>query len=282
MNRVLTTLAAALLIGGSALVGCKKNETASTDSRTAGEKTRDAITNAGEKTGAAIGTAVDKTADATKSAGEKMGAATQPSADAAMKGTRDTLTNAVEDALTHNDFNKLVGEFTKADRERIGKMDKDSLADLNQLVGQFRNDWKAKYNQDFKLSDKEQVVFDTPVAIQVGGAAEARLAASSTPPANAADNGKSAANNVTTATFPAVGASAPAVSVTLRNEGTVMKDYKIDVPDTLDGAKLKSNLMTHLQHIEGMKDQWPSDVNEAGRIVSQHILSAITDTNATP
>lgn len=211
-----------------------------------------------------------------------MGAATQPSADAAMKGTRDTLTNAVEDALTHNDFNKLVGEFTKADRERIGKMDKDSLADLNQLVGQFRNDWKAKYNQDFKLSDKEQVVFGTPVAIQVGEAAEARLAASSTPPANAADNGKSAANNVTTATFPAVGASAPAVSVTLRNEGTVMKDYKIDVPDTLDGAKLKSNLMTHLQHIEGMKDQWPSDVNEAGRIVSQHILSAITDTNATP
>jgi hypothetical protein len=272
MSRLLTLTAAVLLIGATALVGCKKNETASTDNRTAGQKTHDAMANAGEKAGAAMGTAVDKTA-----------ASTQPSADAAMKGTRDTLTNAVEDALTHNDFDKLIGEFTKADRDRIGKVDKDSLADLNQLIGQFRNDWKAKYNQDFKLSDKEQVVFGTPVAIQVGEAAEARLAAASAPPANtnAAANGKDAANNVTTATFPAVGANAPAVSVTLRNEGTVMKDYKIDVPDTLDGSKLKSNLMTHIQHIEGMKDQWPSDVNEAGRIVSQHILAAITDTNAT-
>jgi hypothetical protein len=282
MNRVLTTFAAALLIGGSTLIGCKKNETASTDNRTAGEKTREAVTNAGEKTGNAVGNAVDKTTDATKSAGNKMAASTQPSADTAMKGTRDTLASAVEDALTHNDFDKLVGEFTKVDRDRIGKVDKNSLADLNQLIGQFRNDWKAKYNQDFKLSDKDQVVFGTPVAIQVGEAAEARLASSSTPPANTADNGKNAANNVTTATFPAVGSSAPAVSVTLRNEGTTMKDYKIDVPDTLDASKLKSNLMTHIQHIESMKDQWPSDVNEAGRIVSQHILAAITDTKTTP
>jgi len=279
MNRVLTVTAAALLIGGSALLGCKKTETASTDNRTAGEKTHDAIANAGDKTANAVGSAVDKTADATKSAGNKMAASTQPSADSAMKGSRDTLANAVEYAVNHNDFDKLIGEFTKVDRDRIGKVDKDSLADLNALIGQFRNDWKAKYNQDFKLSDKEQVVFGTPVAIQVGEAAEARLAA-----ANSADtsnlNGKNAANNVTTATFPAVGANAPAVSVTLRNEGNVMNGYKIDVPDTLDASKLKANLMTHLQHIEGMKDKWPSDMNEAGRIVSQHILAAITDTNA--
>ena len=278
MNRLLTLAAATVMIGGSALVGCDKSNS-SADSRSAGEKTRDAVATAGQKAGDAIGTAVDKTADATKAAGEKMSAATQPSADGAIKGTRDTLVTAVEDALTHDDFNKLVDQFTKADRDRIGTADKDSLADLNAAIGKFRDDWKAKYNQDFKLSDKEQVVFGTPVAVQVGDAAEARLATASTPPADTSNlNGKNAANNLPTATFPAVGAAAPAVSVTFRNEGTAGKNFKIDVPDTLDQSKLKANLLKHINHINEMKAQWPSDVNEAARAVSQHILAALTDT----
>jgi len=267
MNRLLTLAAAALMIGGSVLVGCdKSNSTA--DNRSAGEKTRDAVANTGQKTGDALGNAIDKTA-----------AATQPSADAAIKDTRSTLAAAVEDAVTHNDFNKLVDRLSKADRDRIGSADKNSLADLNAAIGKFRDDWKAKYNQDFKLSDKEQVVFGTPVAIQVGDAAEARLAAASNPPVDtSAKNGKDAANNLTTVTLPAVGAAAPAISLTLRNEGTITKSYKIDVPDTLDQGKLKANLIKQINAVDGMKDQWPNDVNEAARVVSQHILAALTDT----
>jgi hypothetical protein len=276
MNRSIIVTAASLVIGTFGLVGCDRNQSASNTNSatgtTAGQKTADAIGNAGQKTGSALGNAIDR-----------IGAATQPSADSAMKGTRKTLGDAVEDALTNNDFNKLVGEFTKADRDRIGKQSDDSLADLNAAVGQFRRDWKAKYNQDFKLTDKEEVVFGTPVSIQPGGGGvEANLASSTAVPDNttastAANKAASErANNITNVNIPKSDA-APAVTLTLQNEGSVMNDYKIDVPDSVDAATLKANLIKHINHIESMKDQWPSDVNEASRIVSQHILKAISE-----
>src|SRR2546425_4217568 len=103
MKRFVTIAAAALLIAAGGLIGCKKNESAqNTDNRTAGEKTRDALAKAGEKTGEGLGKAVDTSTDAARTAGEKIRAATQPSADAAIKNTRSTLTKAVEAAVTRD------------------------------------------------------------------------------------------------------------------------------------------------------------------------------------
>jgi hypothetical protein len=115
----------------------------------------------------------------------------------------------------------------------------------------------------------------------VGAQAEAALASSATPAPDvgAAKDAAKQANNTTTVTFPKSDA-APAVSLTLFNEGTVMNNYKIDVPDSLDATMLKANLIKHIGHIESMKDQWPSDVNDASRIVSQHILKAISETGS--
>jgi hypothetical protein len=255
MKRQILIAAASAIIGATGLVGCSKSDTASNNA-----------------------TPTQQTANGGAEANNV--ATKKPSADTALKDTRATLRDTVEDALTNNDLNKLVGQFTKADRDRIGKQSDESLADLNAAIGQFRRDWKAKYNQDFKLSDKEEVVYGAPVSIQVGPQAEAGLASSATPAPDAAvtKDAVKQANNTTTVTFPKSDA-APAVSLTLFNEGTVMNDYKVDVPDTLDAAALKASLIKHIGHIEGMKDQWPSDVNEASRIVSQHILKAISETN---
>ena len=286
MNRMLIVSAASLSLSLSFLAGCNKETASNTtggttaDNRTAGEKVKDGVAKAGEKTGDALGTAVDKTADATKSAGNSLKAATQPSADSAMKDSRDTLSSAVEAALTNNGLNDVVDRLTKADRDRIGKIDKASLGDLNAAIGKLKDDWKAKYNADFKLSDKEQVVFGTPVAIKVGDIADnARLAGEklsptgTTPADKAADK---AANNTATVSFPSAG-DAPMVNLTLRNEGTVGGNYKIDVPDTLDANTLKQNLIMHINKVDSMKDKWPADANEAARVVSQHILAAISD-----
>jgi hypothetical protein len=281
MKRFIAIATASLLISAAGLVGCNKNDTAQndkTDNRTAGEKTRDAVSNAGEKTGDALGSAVDKTRDAARTAADRTKAATQPSADAAISNTRDTLASAAEAAVTHDGLNDLVERFTKADRDRIGKLDKSTWGNLNSAVDKFRADWKAKYNQDFKLSDKEEVVFGTPVQIQVGDAAGgARLAADRTAPNDAAAsaNDKSM-NNTTTVIFPAA-SGAPAVTLHLMNEGTITKSYKIDVPDSIDGNTLRDNLATHISAVDAMKDQWPSDVNQAARIVSQHIFAAVQD-----
>jgi len=53
--------------------------------------------------------------------------------------------------------------------------------------------------------------------------------------------------------------------------------WRIDVPDSLDAGKLRSNLVAHLNEVYGMKDQWPADVNDAYRAVSHHVLMAVMD-----
>lgn len=272
--------AASLALAGAVFTtGCDRDKTASntTDNRTAGQKTSDAIAKAGEKTGDAVGTAVDKTKDATVAAGDKLKATTQPSADAALKDARDTLASAVQAAVTNNGMGDLVERFTKVDRDRIGKVDKNTLGDLNTVVDKFNADWKAKYNADFKISDKEAAVFGSPVAVRVGAATDAaRLAAAKTGPNDTTAANDKSLNNTVVATFPAEGGAKP-VDVTLLNEGTVMAGYKIDAPDTLTADKLKANLIHHLQMVNQMKDQWPADATEAGRIVSHHIMEAIMD-----
>lgn len=270
MKRFVTVAAAFMAAGVVGMTGCKKETadttTANTDTRTAGQKAGDAV----EK-------AVDKTGDAAKAAADKMRAATQPSADAAVKNTRSTLSSFSEAALTKGGLNDVVERFSKADRDRIGKFDKSSFTDLDAAIETFRNDWKAKYNQDFKLSDKEQLIYGAPIEIKAGDITDnVRLAAERTGPNGANTADQKAVNNTTTVTFPAAG-DAPAVTVHLQNEGTVMNSYKIDVPDTLDGSKLKANLISHITMVDQMKDKWPADPNEAYRIVSQHLLAAVTD-----
>jgi hypothetical protein len=283
MTRYILIATATLAIGTAGLIGCKKDQTAqnTTDNRTAGEKTRDAVTKAGEKTGEGLGTAVDKTKEAAQTAGEKLAATTLPSPDAAIKKTRATLAKVVEAAVTKDGLGDVVDHFTKADRDRIGKLDKSTWGDLNAAIEKFRADWKAKYNQDFKLTDKEEVVFGAPVEIQIGPASGARLASERTPadtaaPAdNAADKTR---NNVTHVSFPAAN-GAPAVTVQLENEGTLTSSYKIDVPTSLDGNRLRDNLTMTINKLDAMKDTWPSDANQAYRMVAQYILAAITNTN---
>jgi hypothetical protein len=253
MKRFVVITGAALMIAASGIVGCKKDEaTPQAANATPGQKTEQAITDAGKTVGKGVGKAEDATVDAAQAAAHKVEAAAQPSADAAIKGTRAALTGAIDDAVTHNDLNKLIGYFDEANRTRIGKVDKATFADLNAAIDQFRTDWKAKYGQDFKISDKEELVFGGPVQIQIADPT----------------------NNLTTVTFPPSG-DAPAVTLQLANVGTVTKDYRINVPNTLDGNVLRDRLATKIKAIDGMNGQWPADVNEASRMVAQHILAVI-------
>lgn len=52
-------------------------------------------------------------------------------------------------------------------------------------------------------------------------------------------------------------------------------NWKIDVPDNVDGQVLYDNLLTHLTAVNEMKDKWPADVNEGYRMVSHHVLMAV-------
>jgi hypothetical protein len=122
----------------------------------AADNTKDAARNAGDR---AEGT-LDKAA-----AGQGVhGTAQAPDAE----GIRDVLASTTEAALKGS-FSDVVERFVDADRNRLGKAmpGKDDLKGLDALTKQFRDDWKAKYNQEFDI-DKEELVFNPSVRIMQG------------------------------------------------------------------------------------------------------------------
>jgi len=68
---------------------------------------------------------------------------------------------------------------------------------------------------------------------------------------------------------------APAWAV-LRNEGGLGNNWKIDVPDT-NPQTLSDTLAQHVTMLQDQKANWPSDVNDAYRMVTHHVLTALTD-----
>jgi len=80
--------------------------------------------------------------------------------------------------------------------------------------------------------------------------------------------------NVAIVTFPA-GKDAPEVTASLIHE--LPDQWRFDIPDTIDSNKFYQNLLAHMTEFGEMKDQWPTDVNEASRMVTQHVLEALYD-----
>jgi hypothetical protein len=205
---------------------------------------------------------------------------------------RDTLANATEAALTKGGFDDLVERLASPDRDRISKQKYNELEfkDLDGRIAQIDKDWKAKYNQSFKIKDQGAVFNETFAKIETGevGDGNARLASAQeknsegTPGAAATPESKDAkkaelekGRNIALVTIPA-SHDMPELTVPMIHEGPLGK-WKINVPDTVDGPKLKAALLKHLTMVGDMKDQWPSDVNEAYRVVSHHVLAAVLD-----
>jgi len=56
--------------------------------------------------------------------------------------------------------------------------------------------------------------------------------------------------------------------------------WKIDLPDNIDGQKLYDNVVKHLSMFDDDKANWPSDVNEAYRQCTRHMMMAVMDTDS--
>ena len=66
----------------------------------------------------------------------------------------------------------------------------------------------------------------------------------------------------------------PELSLPLVSEGG---QYKLDVPDTMDGAQLQTALMNALQDLNKDPAKWPADKTQAYQLVSHRILMAVTN-----
>jgi hypothetical protein len=80
--------------------------------------------------------------------------------------------------------------------------------------------------------------------------------------------------NVAIVTFPAA-AGMPEVTASLIHE--LPDQWRIDIPDNIDSMKFYQNLLAHMTAFGDAKDQWPTDANEASRLLTQHVLMALYD-----
>ncbi|MEA2709952.1 MAG: hypothetical protein QOF78_2553 [Phycisphaerales bacterium] len=263
----------------------------------AADKTGDAARNAADKTGDALKTAADKTKGALSDLGP------------GKEEIHDVLAQVAEAAMTKEGLDDMVERFVDADRNRIGKDEAaiKNQAELDGLVAQLQQDWKTKYSHEFDIKDEDKV-YDGFAMIMQGEIGESARQASDkvNVDANANRNadgtvrtdvkvenntgvdapktntdGQTAADsnrndpgrNIAYVALPA-SHGLPEVKVPLIHEAT---GWKIDVPDTLDGNKLRDNVKNALTLCKENKDKWPADENEAYRVVSHKILAAIMD-----
>jgi hypothetical protein len=307
-NKSLITMAAAFAVAGMGWTTvAPAQDTAAERTENAAQRTGDAARDTAERTGAAAERAADKTGQTAEKAMKGQGihgTAAAPDAE----GIRDVLASTTEAAFTRGGFDDLVERFVDNDRNRIGNFAEQDHDDLNAKIDAFLTAWKDKYNQDFDI-EKEELVYSEKVKIQqgeIGGAA--RLAGEKVdadvdtdtrktpdggtrtdvdvnvqnntgvdrPDSKAADaNRNDPGRNVASVTIPA-SHGLPETRVPLVHE--FPDAWKIDLPDTVDGPKLKANLSQAIDKVMAQKGQWPADVNEAYLAVSHTVLNGLVGT----
>jgi hypothetical protein len=281
-------LAAALAVSGVGFVANAQDNNTPNNNPTIGQRTDNAL---------------QRTGDAVRNAGDRLtnganGTAAAPDAE----DIRETLKDVAQASLTKGGFDDLVERFVDADRNRLGKdgfTEKDH-PELDGVIAQLQQDWKAKYNQDFKIPDKEQVFNSSFATIIQSEIDSARLASQrqngvTTPNNNTGvttpnaapgadsnkvaggDTNREAGRNIATVSV-AASHGLPALNVPMIHE--FPDSWKIDVPDTYSAEALHDNLVKQLKAIDTDKAQWPADANEAYRSVTHRILSAVLNVNA--
>jgi len=295
MKSHLCIVAAAALAVGSIGISSAFAQDATNDANkpTVGQK----IENAADRTGEAIKNGAEKTEE---KLGIKKDASAYQSKNA--EEIHDVMAQVAEAALTKNGLDDMAERFVDADRNRLGQNQEALKGNdtLNGRIAEFQKDWKAKYNQDFDIHDEDKVYtmeFASIIEGEEARTASARISGDvNTPAGNAnvnVDNktgvdapkantdGQTAADknlndpgrNIATVHI-AASHGMPALDVPMIHEAG---GWKIDVPDSVDGAKYKQAVLTALTHCDEMKDKWPSDVNDAYRAVTHSVLLSIFD-----
>ncbi len=262
-HRATLILAGSLGAVGLALIGCDdKKDSAPVSDKVekaveksgekvgqAVEKTGDAIQRGAQKAAPAIGNAADKTADAAKRAGQKL----RDAIDASPIESGDimkALASTVDATIAKDGRGVLPAYLAEPDRARIGDLSLN--AELEQHLNKVRDLWIAKFNGIFNLRDPQAVFKDARILI-------------------ATQNDRKMAQ----LTIPASG-DLGALTLNFANEGRVLDTWKLDLPDTVTKDDLQAALLRQVKLVEQNAPKWPSDENQAYRMVAQQILEAFS------
>jgi flagellar hook-basal body complex protein FliE len=282
----------------------------------AADKTGDALNRAADRTGDAISNTADKTRDALRDAGpgnnkEEIHDVLAQVAEAAMN--KDALDDMVE-RFVDADRNRLGQNKAALDDDnldaRVAQLRDDWKAKYN---AEFDiKDEDALYGQGFAMITEGEI----PEGARTAGERVSGDATTAGPGASAAgnvgdvsgsatvnpDTGRADVNvdNKTGVDAPKTNTDGQTAADTNRNdpgrniasvkiaashgmpELTVPMiheagGWKIDIPDSVDSAKLRDNVSNALAKCQENKDKWPADANESYRAVTHKVLLAIFD-----
>lgn len=256
MSNSLRTLFLGVSIVMTGAIGCEDRD-ARTDATTAptlGDRVDRGLDKVGQgaervadRAGDVIAPAVDDAADRARQAGAAIKEETKELAANLSGDVYDLLGDVTEDAVTRNELDDLVENFSAADQQRIGEVREDQFPQLNAEIDTFRSAWQSKYGKDFTIDDDRATFNFVTVSGDPGDA------------------------NRATVTFPAR-AGMPEVTLPLVRERNA---WRIDVPDTLTAQQLADALISGLKPINGGQTPLPDDVTEAYRSSAQGTMAAV-------
>lgn len=76
------------------------------------------------------------------------------------KDIKDHIAEVTDAAVSHDGFDNVVRRLADNDRDRLKDAKDKKWDDLNQVAARITQQWKQKYNQDFKLEDHRDMVFN--------------------------------------------------------------------------------------------------------------------------
>jgi hypothetical protein len=213
------------------------------------------------------------------------------------EGIRTGLNKLTERALTKGDFNSMLEELSKPDRERARAFKGVDQGKLDVQIDRIQKSWMAKYGKEFKPDAK--AVFGAPLLIIEGEVTDPAVALTTWPVACCSEQAVPAGarqapgtakelkktvraeklekgRNVALVQFPAAHGM-PALTVSMIHHLPAF--WRIDVPNDVAGEQIYNDLLTQLTWIGDNSDKWPNDINEAYRLVAYHVASALYGTS---
>lgn len=195
---------------------------------------------------------------------------------------RDTFATFAKDALKKDNFKRFADNFVDADRDRLTRGGDQNMDTWNKAVDDFDQAWKSRYNASFEVGDKDKAYSDRFFAISTGQATNPQqITHWPMPPTskNSAVYQQVTANptiknntDIAVVTLQSTGgADDQPIQCSLLREG---RSWKIDIPDSVTADDIRESVARHLNTLTSMKDKWPSDSNEAARVVTYHLLQA--------
>jgi len=191
---------------------------------------------------------------------------------------RKDLGSATDSLLMKGDINKFISWFSDSDRARLEgyfRQNRDKLNELNGRIAQIQADWQTRYNQKFDLNG--EVVFGPQYRNLeiVQGQVNNPAMLSNWPVPNGGEHPNPKGQNpdikqnseVAIVTFPMEHGLGD-LNVSLVKESS----WRIDIPKDVDSQRLYTVLLNNLTNFGDSKDKWPSDVNDAYRLVSRYVL----------